>query len=58
MKPVNDIANTAVVRPEHWGGFRIVPARIEFLRFQENRMHHRTLFVRDGGVWRTFQLQP
>jgi pyridoxamine 5'-phosphate oxidase len=50
--------DAVITRPEGWGGFGIVPARIEFLRFQENRMHERTLFVRDGASWRTLRLQP
>ena len=51
-------AGATIQRPEDWGGFRVVPTRIEFLRFQENRLHHRTLFVRDSSLWQTLQLQP
>lgn len=51
-------ADTTVVRPEDWGGYRVSPERIEFLRFQENRLHHRTLFEREGSRWRSRLLQP
>jgi pyridoxamine 5'-phosphate oxidase len=51
-------ADAVITRPESWGGFNIVPARVEFLSFREDRMHERTLFVRDGASWRTLRLQP
>jgi pyridoxamine 5'-phosphate oxidase len=51
-------ANITVPRPEDWGAFRVAPERIEFLRFQENRLHQRVLYLRDGSLWRTLQLQP
>jgi pyridoxamine 5'-phosphate oxidase len=53
-----------VPRPEFWGGYRIVPSRIEFWKGRSNRMHDRIEFVRtigsDGsyGAWSTTRLQP
>jgi len=47
-----------ITRPEGWGGFSVVPSRIELLRFQESRLHERTLFVRADDAWRTLRLQP
>lgn len=53
-----------VPRPDYWGGYRIVPTRIEFWKGRSNRMHDRIEFVRevslDGsfGSWRTSRLQP
>lgn len=51
-------ANGVVPRPEHWGGFCIVPARIEFLTFHANRRHSRLVFERLGNGWRRHLLQP
>ena len=55
---------TEVPRPDFWGGYRIVPFRIEFWKGRSNRMHDRIEFVRnlssDGsfGPWSTLRLQP
>jgi pyridoxamine 5'-phosphate oxidase len=34
-----------VQRPSNWGGFRLRAAYIEFLRFNENRLHERTAYT-------------
>ena len=52
-------ANDDVVpRPEHWGGYRIVPTRMEFWKGRSNRMHDRITFDRIDGVWNVTRLQP
>jgi pyridoxamine 5'-phosphate oxidase len=47
-----------VTRPPFWGGFRIVPDRIEFWYGRPGRLHERLLFVRSNGNWTTRQLFP
>ena len=47
-----------VPRPDHWGGYCIVPTRIEFLSFRTNRLHDRVLFEHDGQGWQRSMLQP
>jgi len=47
-----------VPRPPHWGGYRVVPARVELWYGRENRLHDRFLFVREGGAWRSVRLFP
>lgn len=51
-------ANGVVPRPEHWGGFCIIPARIEFLTFQSDRRHDRIVFEKVGDAWRRYRPQP
>lgn len=47
-----------VPRPPHWGGFRIVPERIEFWQAGESRMHDRFVFTREKAGWSIQRLYP
>ena len=48
-----------VPRPPHWGGYRIVPVRIEFWVEQPHRMHDRLVYFRQNDSnWRTERLAP
>jgi len=45
-------------RPPHWGGYRVIPSRMEFWQGRENRLHDRLLYLRDGGGWKIERLAP
>lgn len=47
-----------VPMPEDWGGFEIVPVRMEFMEFKPNRFHIRECFWKEAGEWRSAFLQP
>lgn len=49
-----------VPRPDHWGGFLVVPREIEFWQGRENRLHDRVVFTpaADGAGWQRNRLQP
>jgi len=47
-----------VPRPPHWGGYRVIPARIEFWIDRPYRLHERRLFTRDGEIWSEGLLYP
>jgi pyridoxamine 5'-phosphate oxidase len=47
------------LRPAHWGGYRLVPDRVEFWQGRPSRLHDRILYTRGaGGDWRRERLQP
>ena len=46
-----------VPRPPHWGGFRLVPERIEFWQGGEDRLHDRFVYQYTNG-WNRSRLQP
>ena len=46
-----------VPRPRHWGGFRLVPERIEFWQGGEDRLHDRFVYQYANG-WNRSRLQP
>ena len=48
-----------VPRPPYWGGFRVVPAWIEFWQHRDDRLHDRIRYRADGGDgWVRERLSP
>ena len=47
-----------VERPADWGGYRVVPHRIEFWQGRRSRMHDRILFTKKGIEWTKSRLAP
>jgi pyridoxamine 5'-phosphate oxidase len=44
--------------PEFWGGFRLVPATIEFWEHRDDRLHDRLRYRRAAGGWTIERLAP
>ena len=52
-------AGKVVPRPRHWGGYRVVPERVEFWQEGESRLHDRLCYRRAaGGTWEIERLAP
>ena len=47
-----------VPRPAHWGGYRVVPSRIEFWKGRTSRLHDRLVFTATTEGWQLTRLQP
>lgn len=47
-----------VPRPEQWGGYVLVPQRIEFWQGRPSRLHDRINFTLDGTSWAISRLAP
>jgi pyridoxamine 5'-phosphate oxidase len=52
------LGGSAPPRPSSWGGYRLVPERIEFWTQGRARLHDRLLYRRSGGRWLTEWLAP
>ena len=52
-------ANGPIPRPAHWGGYRLVPNRIEFWQGRPSRLHDRFVYdLQTDGTWTKQRLNP
>ena len=52
-------ADKEVPLPECWGGFRVLPEKIEFWQGRQNRLHERLVYTKlPSGHWDTESLFP
>ena len=48
-----------VPKPEHWGGFRVIPDRLEFWQGRPSRLHDRLVYqIQGGSSWEIERLAP
>ena len=46
-------------RPAHWGGYAVIPERIEFWQGRPNRLHDRIVYtLQPDGHWKKERLAP
>jgi pyridoxamine 5'-phosphate oxidase len=48
----------SVPLPDFWGGYRLVPATIEFWQGRASRLHDRLRYVRQDKGWKIERLSP
>ncbi|KAB2918176.1 MAG: pyridoxamine 5'-phosphate oxidase [Bacteroidetes bacterium] len=52
-------ADKSVMRPPHWGGYRVVPHTVEFWQGRPSRLHDRLKYIKGGeGFWKLVRLSP
>jgi pyridoxamine 5'-phosphate oxidase len=47
-----------ILRPEHWGGYRLKPDFIEFWQGRTSRLHDRIAYTREAESWKITRLSP
>lgn len=50
--------NKPIPRPPFWGGYCLIPNRIEFWQGRENRLHDRTVYTKGEKGWKIEILAP
>lgn len=58
VKKLKEVEGKEFHRPDYWGGFRVIPDRIEFWQGRPNRLHDRILYSLNDGKWRISRLAP
>jgi pyridoxamine 5'-phosphate oxidase len=53
-----DATDAVVARPPQWGGYRLVPDRIEFWQGRPSRMHDRLVYEQRDSDWIVTRLAP
>ncbi|WP_113922157.1 pyridoxamine 5'-phosphate oxidase [Cognataquiflexum aquatile] len=58
-KLLSEINEKSIVRPEHWGGYRLVPEEVEFWQGRSSRLHDRIHYQKEGeALWKIERLAP
>jgi pyridoxamine 5'-phosphate oxidase len=47
-----------IPRPDHWGGFRVIPTEFEFWQGRPSRLHDRLRYRLQNGEWGVDRLAP
>ncbi len=54
-----EFSKIEIPRPPHWGGYKVIPNRLEFWQGRSSRMHDRILFTKnEAGEWNRSRLAP
>jgi pyridoxamine 5'-phosphate oxidase len=51
-------SDNAIPRPEHWGGFLLVPHLLEFWQGKPSRLHDRYRYQKSSAGWEIHRLAP
>lgn len=51
-------SDSEIPRPQHWGGYILIPDYFEFWQGRENRLHDRICYQPENNGWKKFRLAP
>jgi len=51
-------AGQAIPLPDFWGGYRVIPEKIEFWQGKADRLHDRFTYTKSGKEWQINRLNP
>ena len=51
-------ADKNIPLPPFWGGFKLIPNRIEFWQGRESRLHDRICYLKEEEKWKIVRLSP
>ncbi len=54
----NKFKDIEVPRPPHWGGYLVIPDKIEFWQGRPNRLHDRIVYTKLDNNWTKSRLSP
>lgn len=60
LNKYDEIENSSepIRKPEHWGGYVVLPEKIEFWQGRPSRLHDRIIYTKDGDAWIKKVLAP
>lgn len=47
-----------IPRPEHWGGYNVIPDKFEYWQGRANRLHDRLVYLKEQDGWKMTRLAP
>ena len=58
LSALDALSDKSLQRPSHWGGYRIVPEKVEFWQGRAHRLHDRIRYQMVNDAWRIERLAP
>ncbi|RXG16272.1 pyridoxamine 5'-phosphate oxidase [Leeuwenhoekiella aestuarii] len=53
-----EFSENEIPKPDHWGGYKVIPVEFEFWQGRPNRLHDRLRYTPGGVHWKLDRLAP
>lgn len=53
-----ELEGKPIPTPDSWGGYAILPSKIEFWQGRQGRLHDRVVFEKESSTWKKYRLSP